>query len=56
MKSWAGAWCDKCGCWVDFIFEDNYLKRCEGPGIHLIGWTGQLWLPHIPRTSSRRAA
>mgnify|MGYP007099633259 CR=1 FL=1 len=39
--------CPDCGYQIQYMFVDDIVKKCDGPGIHTIGWNGQLWIPAV---------
>jgi hypothetical protein len=39
--------CPDCGSQISLLSVDDIIKKCEGPGFHIIGWNGQLWLPAV---------
>lgn len=42
-----GGVCRYCNAMLDVLHIDDCVKECNGGGIHLIGWNGQLRIPGI---------
>jgi hypothetical protein len=46
---WRFPICPHCYHRVYVLFIDTCVKKCEGSGIHTLGWNGQHWLPEVEK-------